>query len=177
MEEIGGEFSDEQNDDSHQNTEDISQVNAHADGNESEPSSLIESTPKPNNAKEKEKQKVKRTEKSNRQESIETEEMNNLRSVGNACNVAEQKDAFGVFGNYIAIKMCRLSRSVDQETIEIIEHEITNVIEENRRKFRAKSSQAAVMYVYNPAAFYVSQIPPPPQLHSHAEQNITEKHH
>ena len=59
MEEIGGEFSDEQNDDSHQNTEDISQVNAHADGNESEPSSLIESTPKPNNAKEKEKKKLK----------------------------------------------------------------------------------------------------------------------
>ena len=39
-----------------QNTEDISQVNAHADGNEFEPRSLIESTPKPNNAKEKKKE-------------------------------------------------------------------------------------------------------------------------
>ena len=54
---IGGEFSDEQNDDTYQNTEHISQVNAHADGNEFEPSSLIESTSKPNNAKEKEKKR------------------------------------------------------------------------------------------------------------------------
>ena len=99
---------------------------------------MIESTPKPNNAKEKEKKKLKRTEKSNRQESIETEEMNILRSVRSACRVAEQKDAFDVFGNYIATKMRRLSSSVDQETIEIIEHEITNVIEENRRKFWAR---------------------------------------
>ena len=51
----------------------------------------------------------------------------------------------------------------------------TNVIKENRRTFRARSSQAAAMY--NPAASYVSQIPPPPQLHSHPEQNITEKPH
>ena len=41
------------------NTEDISQVNVHADGNEFETSSLIESAPKPNNAKEKEKKEVK----------------------------------------------------------------------------------------------------------------------
>ena len=85
MEEIGGEISDEQNDDTFQNTEDISQVNAYADGNEFKPSSLIESTPKPNNAKEKEKKKLKRTEKSNRQESIDTEEKNILRSVRDAC--------------------------------------------------------------------------------------------
>ena len=85
MEEIGGEISDEQNDDTFQNTEDISQVNTYADGNEFKPSSLIESTPKPNNAKEKEKKKLKRTEKSNRQESIDTEEKNILRSVRDAC--------------------------------------------------------------------------------------------
>ena len=58
VEENGGEFSDEENEDSYQNTEDISQVNAHADGNEFEPSSLTESTPKPNNAKEKEKKRI-----------------------------------------------------------------------------------------------------------------------
>ena len=40
VEENGGEFSDEQNDDSYQNTEDISQVNVHADGNKLQPSSL-----------------------------------------------------------------------------------------------------------------------------------------
>ena len=91
--------------------------------------------------------------------------------------LAEQKDAFDVFGNYITTKMRRLTSSVDQETIEIIEHEITNVTEENRRTFRARSRQAAAMYAYNPAASYVSQIPPPPQLHSHPEQNITEKPH
>ena len=90
--------------------------------------------------------------------------------------LAEQKDAFDVFGNYITTKMRRLTSSVDQETIEIIEHEITNVTEENRRTFRARSRQAA-MYAYNLAASYVSQIPPPPQLHSHPEQNITEKPH
>ena len=55
MEENGGEFLDEQNNDNYQNTEDISQVNAYAVGNEFEPSSLIGSTPKPNNAREKEK--------------------------------------------------------------------------------------------------------------------------
>ena len=55
MEENGDEFSDEQNYDSFQNTKDISQVGAHADGNEFEPSSLTQSTLKPNNAKEKEK--------------------------------------------------------------------------------------------------------------------------
>ena len=44
--------------------------------------------------------------------------MNILRSVGNACPGAEQKDEFDVFGNHIA----RLSSSVDQETIEIIFH-------------------------------------------------------
>ena len=71
--------------------------------------------------------------------------MNISRSVGNACHVAEQKD-------YTATKMPRLSSSVDQETIKIIEHEITNVIEENHRKFRARSSQAAGMYASNPAA-------------------------
>ena len=87
VEENGGEFSDEQNDDSYQNTKDIisqvnahadisqvnahadisqvnahadiSQVNAHADGDEFELSSLIESTPKPNNAKKKRKKEVK----------------------------------------------------------------------------------------------------------------------
>ena len=138
---------------------------------------MIESTPKPNNTKKKEKKKLKRTEKSNRQEIIEAVEMNILRSVGNACRVAKQKDAFEVFGNYIATKMRRLSSPIDQEIIEIIEHEITNVIEENRRKFRARSSQAADMYAYNPAASYVSQIPPPSKLHSHPEQNITEKPH
>ena len=103
--------------------------------------------------------------------------MNILRSVRKACRAVEQKDASDVFGNNITTKMRRLSCSVDQETIEIIEHEITNVIEENRRKFRARSSQAAAMYAYNPAASYVSQIPPPSQLHSHPEQNITEKPH
>ena len=56
MKETGGEFSDEQNDSSYQNTEDISQVNAHADGSEFQPSSSIERTPKANNAK-KEKEK------------------------------------------------------------------------------------------------------------------------
>ena len=116
---------------------------------------MIQSTPKPNNTKEKEKKKLKRTEKSNRPERIETEEMNILRSVGNACHVAEQKDAFDDFGNYIATKMSRLSSSVDQETIKIIEHEITNVVEENGRNFRARSSQAAGMYASNPAASYV----------------------
>ena len=114
--------------------------------------------------KKKKKNKLKWTEKSNRQEVIDTEEMNVLWSIENACRAAEQKDAFDVFGNYIATKMRRLSRSVDQETIEIIEYEITNVIEKNRRKFWARSS-------------YGSQIPPPPQLYSHPEQNITEKPH
>ena len=85
VEENGGEFLDDQYDDSYQKTEDISQVNAHADGNEFKPSSLIESTPKTNNAKEKEKKKLKRTEKSNRQESIETEEKYILQSVRDAC--------------------------------------------------------------------------------------------
>ena len=85
MEENGGEFSDDQYDDSYQKTEDISQVNAHADGNEFKPSSLIENTPKSNKAKEKEKKKLKRTEKSNRQESIETEEKYILQSVRDAC--------------------------------------------------------------------------------------------
>ena len=146
VEENRGEFSDEQNDDSYQNIEDISQVNAHADDNEFEPICLNESTPKPNNVKEKVKKKFKRTVKSNRQEGIETEEMNILRSVGNAGRVAEQKDAFAVFGNYVATKMRRLSSSVDQKTFEIIEHEITNVIKETRGKFRARSSQAAAMY-------------------------------
>ena len=147
MEENGGEFSDEQNNDSYQNTEDISQVKAHADGNEFEPSSLTGSTPKPNNAKEKEKKKLKRTEKSNRQESIETEEMNILQSVGNACRVAEQKDSFHVFGNNIATKMGRLSSSVDQETIEIIEHEIANVTEESVESFEQdQAKQQLCMY-------------------------------
>ena len=159
MKENGGEFSDEQTDDSYQSTKDISQVNAHADGNEFEPSFLIESTPKPNNVKEKEKKNLKLTEKGNHQESIETEEMNILRSIGNAYRVAEQKDAYDVFGNYIAIKMRRLTFSVDGETIEIMEHDVTNVIEENRRKFRARSSQAAAMYAYNPVASYRSHTP------------------
>ena len=101
--------------------------------------------------------------------------MNILQSVGNACHAAEQKDTFDVFGNYIATKMRRLSSSVDQETIEIIEHETANVTEENCRKFQARSSQAAAMYAYNPATSYVSQISPPSQLHSHAEQNIMVK--
>ena len=177
VKENGGEFSDEQTDDSYQSTEDISQVNAHADGNEFEPSFLIESTPKPNNAKEKEKKNLKLTEKGNHQESTETEEMNILQSIGNAYRVAEQKDAYDVFGYYIATKMRRLTSSVDQETIEIMEHEITNVIEENHRMFRARSSQAAAMYAYNPAASYRSQIPPPPQLPFHTGQNFTEKLH
>ena len=135
VKENGGEFSDDQTDDSYQSTEDISQVNAHADRNEFEPSFLIESTPKPNNAKEKEKKNLKLTEKGNHQESIETEEMNILQSIGNAYRVAEQKDAYDVFGNYIATKMRRLTSSVDQETIEIMEHEIANAIEENRKMF------------------------------------------
>ena len=177
VKENGGEFSDEQTDDSYQSTEDISQVNAHADGNEFEPSFLTESTPKPNNAKEKEKKNLKLTEKGNHQESTEIEEMNILQSIGNAYRVAEQKDAYDVFGYYIATKMRRLTSSVDQETIEIMEHEITNVIEENHRMFRARSSQAAAMYAYNPAASYRSQIPPPPQLHFHTGQNFTEKLH
>ena len=63
--------------------------------------------------------------------------------------------------------MCGLSSSVDQETIKIIEHEITNDMEENRRKFQARSSQTAAMYACNPSASYVSQIQPSPQLHSH----------
>ena len=53
VEENRGEFSDEQNDYSYQNTEGTTQVNAHAVGNEFQPSSLIEGTPKPNNTKEK----------------------------------------------------------------------------------------------------------------------------
>ena len=103
--------------------------------------------------------------------------MNILRSIGNAYRVAEQKDAYDVFGNYIATKMRRLTSSVDQETIKIMEHEITNVIEENRKTFRARSSQAATMYTYNTAASYRSQISPPPQLHFHPGQNITKKLH
>ena len=74
VEENGGEFPDEQNDDSYQNNKDNSQVNAHADDNEFKPSSLIKNTPKPNNAKEKVKEHLERTEKSNLQESIQTEE-------------------------------------------------------------------------------------------------------
>ena len=66
--------------------------------------------------------------------------MNILQNVRNACRVAEQKDAFDVFANYITAKMRRLSSSVDQETIEIIEHEITNVIEENRRTFHPEQN-------------------------------------
>ena len=73
--------------------------------------------------------------------------------------------------------MRRLISPVDRETIEIIEHETTNVLKENRRKFQTRSSQAAAMYAYNPAPSNVSQIPPPPQLHSHPEQNIPEKPH
>ena len=106
--------------------------------------------------------------------------MNILRSVGNACRVTEQMDASDVFGNYIATRIRRLSSSVDLETIKIMEHEITNFIEENRRKFRARSSREAAMYVYNPAASCESDSTtpaPPPQLHSHPEQNITEKPH
>ena len=55
MEERGGEFLDEHNDDGYQNTKAISKVKSHADGNKFQASSLIESTPKPNNAREKEK--------------------------------------------------------------------------------------------------------------------------
>ena len=106
--------------------------------------------------------------------------MNILRSVGNACRVTEQMDASDVFGNYIATRIRRLSSSVDLEIIKIMEHEITNFIEENRRKFRARSSREAAMYVYNPAESCESDSTtpaPPPQLHSHPEQNITEKPH
>ena len=90
--------------------------------------------------------------------------------------IAEQKDVFDNSGNYIATKMRRLSSSVDQETIKIIENEITNVIE-NYRKFGARSNQAAAMYAYKPAASYACQIPLPPHLHSDPEQNSTEKPH
>ena len=41
-------------------------------------------------------------------------------SVGNAYRVAEQKDAFDVFGNYIATKMRRLNSSVEIEKIKIL---------------------------------------------------------
>ena len=78
--------------------------------------------------------------------------MNILPNVRNTWHVAEQMDSFDVFGNYITTKMRRLSSSVDQETIEIMEHEITNVIEENPGKFQARLSQAAAMYAYNPSA-------------------------
>ena len=76
MEENGGELSDEQNYDSFQNTKYISQVSAHADGNEFESSSLTQSTQ--TTRKKKKKNKLKRTEKSNCQEIIDTEEMNVL---------------------------------------------------------------------------------------------------
>ena len=69
------------------------------------------------------------------------------------------------------------SSSVEEEAREIIEHEITNVIEEKSGTLRARSSQAAAMYGYNPSSSYVSQILSPPQVHSHPEQNITEKPH
>ena len=62
--------------------------------------------------------------------------MNILRSVGNTYRAAEHRDAFAVFGDYIASAMLRLSSTVDQETM--------SVIEENRRKSRRRSNAIAM---------------------------------
>ena len=67
-----------------------------------------------------------------------------------------------------------LGSNFDRETIEIIETEIISVIEETLRKCSGRFSRI-VVYSYNPAAAYMSQIQPPSQLLSRTEQNISEK--
>ena len=66
---------------------------------------MIESAPKPNNARKVIARKVLRR---------------TVGSVRNAYLVAEQKDAFDIFGNYIATKMRGLNSSVDIEKIKIL---------------------------------------------------------
>lgn len=62
--------------------------------------------------------KLKPIDKANLQESSETEEMNILRNVKNACRATEHRDAFAVFGYYIASTMRSLRSTIGQETME-----------------------------------------------------------
>ena len=62
--------------------------------------------------------------------------MNILQNVGNAYHKAEHRDVFALLGDYVASIMRRLSSTVDQETM--------SVIEGNRRKLRRRSSSIAM---------------------------------
>ena len=93
--------------------------------------------------KKKQKPVVRRRERTRAEEKrrVETEELNTLKTITEAAKastksgpsehekkVEEKKDAFDTFGVYVANKLRRLSEKLDEEDIEMLEHEITSSI-------------------------------------------------
>ena len=96
---------------------------------------------------------LKRKRKAKEQTSnFELEEMAILWSVSNSCQLAQQRDSFDIFGEYIASKLRKLSTTLDEDLMEDIQHEITCVIQNHRKKHK-ENSEAILRNL-------LSQIPP-----------------
>ena len=59
---------------------------------------------------------------------IEKEEMAELRSVVAAAQVDDHRDDIEVFGELVARKMRKLSHAIDEDTMELVEHNINMVL-------------------------------------------------
>ena len=101
-------------------------------------------SPEPKKIEKKKQNPIKRRRERTRTEErrrIENEELETLKTIAKAAKastksrpsegekkVEEKKDAFDTFGVYVANKLRRLSEKLDEEDIEMLEHEITSSI-------------------------------------------------
>ena len=90
--------------------------------------------PKDKDFKSEERNDKRRKRKAKKDNDIEKEEMNVLRSVVAATQEPAKRDDFDLFGEYVATKMRKLSQKLDEDAIEIIEYEITTILMKPRSK-------------------------------------------
>ena len=72
--------------------------------------------------------KRERIERPTKASDIEKEEMAVLRSVVAAAQVDDHRDEFEVFGELVARKMRKLSHVIDEDAMELVEHNINMVL-------------------------------------------------
>lgn len=104
---------------------------AQSDESDSElqtPSSSRLAVSKKNKMISSQSKKRERSERATKPSKIEQEEMAVLRSVVAAAEVDNHRDDFDVFGELVARKMRKLSRVIDEDAMEIVEHSINMVL-------------------------------------------------
>ena len=94
--------------------------------------------------------KREKIERPTKASDIEKEEMAVLRSVVAAAQVDDHRDEFEVFGELVARKMRKLSHVIDEDAMELVEHNINTVLMNARGN-----------HVRNGAPYYTPKYTPP----------------